>query len=623
VGKVLIRALKTNSGFLEASPIEFGPGLNCIIGARGTCKSTIVETIRFALDNEVERAGIASEGGIIDATLRAGTAACQVETIINGETATLVFEREQGSDPRVYLDGVKQYDASTVARCGEIFSQTDLQRIAEEENQEYRLALVERPSRARIEELKKGRQRTLNDLRRIGSELRTIRSEVEQRRDEIRDLGALRMQLQQTQATRPELSAELSAQHAVFLERQQILQRVEAAKDIQTQLVATLQPVIGLAAKLDAARKGLPSDGITASAAAALNGVSDAVERIVASEESIRTADVEEIRRTLALKYDELNHEYFRLRQEQQDLNEALKREETFRKQIEHLEQSERRLHELQTTEARLLELRRDARQSGITSSDEIYLLRATEVDTVNREHGDTILLTLRQGALSAEYISFLARLLSGSRLKTQDDLAKDIAIKVAPAELLDYIEAGDARSLGEILGRDIAQVTRIMAHLRDHPELYQLELQFFEDALEITFYDNGTPKPVESLSKGQRATALLPLILRASDQPLIFDQPEDDLDNSFIYRSLVEVVKKLRLDRQLIFVTHNANIPVLGEADRIIVMRMMSPTAAAPPMVGTVDQCKESILTLLEGGKEAFERRQHRYADLLHPTTV
>jgi hypothetical protein len=108
VGKVLIRALKTNSGFLEASPIEFGPGLNCIIGARDTCKSTIVETIRFALDNEVERAGIANEGGIIDATLRAGTAACEIETIINGETATLVFEREPGSEPRVYLDGVKQ-----------------------------------------------------------------------------------------------------------------------------------------------------------------------------------------------------------------------------------------------------------------------------------------------------------------------------------------------------------------------------------------------------------------------------------------------------------------------------------------------------------------------------------
>jgi DNA repair exonuclease SbcCD ATPase subunit len=94
MGKVVIRTLKTNSGFLESAPIEFGDGLNCIIGARGTCKSTIIETIRFALDNDVERAMITEPNGIIDATLRAGTAACEIGTTINGEAARFVFERE-------------------------------------------------------------------------------------------------------------------------------------------------------------------------------------------------------------------------------------------------------------------------------------------------------------------------------------------------------------------------------------------------------------------------------------------------------------------------------------------------------------------------------------------------
>ena len=128
-----------------------------------------------------------------------------------------MFEREPGSEPRVYLDGVKQYDASSVTQYAEIFSQTDLQRIAAEGSQQYRLLLVERPARRRIEELKKEREQTVNDLRRIGSELRTLRSEIEQRRDEIRELDSLRTQLQQSRAARPELSAELSAQHAVYL----------------------------------------------------------------------------------------------------------------------------------------------------------------------------------------------------------------------------------------------------------------------------------------------------------------------------------------------------------------------------------------------------------------------
>ncbi len=103
-------------------------------------------------------------------------------------------------------------------------------------------------------------------------------------------------------------------------------------------------------------------------------------------------------------------------------------------------------------------------------------------------------------------------------------------------------------------------------------------------------------------LLEGQRATALLPLILRSSSCPLIVDQPEDDLDNSFIFQVLVKNIIKLKTERQLVFVTHNANIPVLGDAEEIVVMHMDRPTKAAPPRIGSLDSRKEDILHLLEG---------------------
>lgn len=121
------------------------------------------------------------------------------------------------------------------------------------------------------------------------------------------------------------------------------------------------------------------------------------------------------------------------------------------------------------------------------------------------------------------------------------------------------------------------------------------------------------------SLSKGQKATALLPLILREADYPLVMDQPEDDLDNRFIFGTLVERIRELKQKRQLIFVTHNANIPVLGNADNIVVMRMETPSRAATPAIGTVDERKADILTLLEGGVEAFRRRHQQYAPILN----
>ena len=151
-----------------------------------------------------------------------------------------------------------------------------------------------------------------------------------------------------------------------------------------------------------------------------------------------------------------------------------------------------------------------------------------------------------------------------------------------------------------------------------DREDLYELESIVFDNTLDITLYDHGTPKPIGELSKGQMATALLPLILRPAQYPLIFDQPEDDLDNSFIYQTLVQKVQQLKTERQLIFVTHNANIPVLGDADSVIVMEMESPTHVGVPAAGSVDEMKSSILSLLEGGSEAFRLRHERYKVLL-----
>jgi ABC-type bacteriocin/lantibiotic exporter with double-glycine peptidase domain len=79
--------------------------------------------------------------------------------------------------------------------------------------------------------------------------------------------------------------------------------------------------------------------------------------------------------------------------------------------------------------------------------------------------------------------------------------------------------------------------------------------------------------KDAADLSSGQKCTALLPLLMARRDTPLIIDQPEDNLDNHFIYESVVEAIRRIKARRQMIFVTHNANIPVLGEAEMVIVL--------------------------------------------------
>ena len=129
----------------------------------------------------------------------------------------------------------------------------------------------------------------------------------------------------------------------------------------------------------------------------------------------------------------------------------------------------------------------------------------------------------------------------------------------------------------------------------------------------------------LNKLSKGQKATAVLLLLLLQSDAPLIIDQPEDDLDNRFISEVIVEKMRDNKRQRQFVFSTHNANIPVLGDAELILGLDAKGDVDDGdvegraflrPEHMGSIDTASVRALVeeILEGGKEAFERRRRKY---------
>jgi hypothetical protein len=101
----------------------------------------------------------------------------------------------------------------------------------------------------------------------------------------------------------------------------------------------------------------------------------------------------------------------------------------------------------------------------------------------------------------------------------------------------------------------------------------------------------------------------------------LIVDQPEDDLDNRFITSTIVETIRREKRQRQFLFSTHNANIPVLGDAEQIIYLNPLvdggtERTEVPESTTGSIDNpmVREKIGEVLEGGKEAFELRRKKY---------
>ena len=115
--------------------------------------------------------------------------------------------------------------------------------------------------------------------------------------------------------------------------------------------------------------------------------------------------------------------------------------------------------------------------------------------------------------------------------------------------------------------------------------------------------------------SIGQRASALILFILMQSDNDIILiDQPEDDLDNKIIYEEVITAIAKKKQDIQFIFATHNANIPVLGDAERIFVVEYQDTTIDISQ--GNIDlkSTHKQIVDIMEGGEKAFEKRQLIY---------
>jgi DNA repair ATPase RecN len=99
------------------------------------------------------------------------------------------------------------------------------------------------------------------------------------------------------------------------------------------------------------------------------------------------------------------------------------------------------------------------------------------------------------------------------------------------------------------------------------------------------------------------------------SKMPLIIDQPEDNLDSEFIFHSLVPVLRTAKERRQIIVVTHNPNIAVLGDAELIVALKSTSDRSVIVAR-GSIDEpiTKKAVCRILEGAEEAFKRRARIY---------
>ena len=146
------------------------------------------------------------------------------------------------------------------------------------------------------------------------------------------------------------------------------------------------------------------------------------------------------------------------------------------------------------------------------------------------------------------------------------------------------------------------------------HPKIFdEINTWFPEDKLTIKFSDGNRFKDVSQGSAGQKASAILSFLLSYGTEPLVLDQPEDDLDNGLITNLIVSKLHQNKADRQIIVVTHNPNIVVNGDSEYVIALEdrgQISPMASgALQEVGV----RKSVCEIMEGGEVALQKRYKR----------
>ena len=260
------------------------------------------------------------------------------------------------------------------------------------------------------------------------------------------------------------------------------------------------------------------------------------------------------------------------------------------------------KLENINTTKTRLTKNLKKRREL-IMRVNSIYKDRIQKIN----ESQDNIKITFVANGNKEKFIEDMKNLVRGSGIR--GDIISKLNNFSDYIGIMEDIYLNDSKILKTLIkDSDIEKINNIMKGKIDIVCEY-----VSENDVEIKYHD----KPLKNHSLGQRASAIILFIIEQKENDLIIiDQPEDDLDNQVIYKELITTIRKRKKDIQFIFSTHNANIPVLGDAEQIICLKDDGSNININNNSIDNSSIQNDIVQIMEGGPEAFKRRQQIYKE-------
>ena len=618
-----VEKIEITGGFLPGLTVHIPQGLTCIIGARGSGKSTLAEAVRFAL------CGLSAApkhcADLVQANL-AGGAQVTITAVADGSNRYTIKRSLKQNAVLLTSDGraiqTVDLDRGTFLPL-DAYSSPEIEEIADE--------VLGQKRRNLLDELRGEQMRTIHLS--LAESARALEANADRVRMAQRTIDDLTEQIEELGDVRGHLSAlapsdRESAEDFVRLSRQQQLDQREIAKldaadrDLRT-LGQTVEQLRKEAQHVFAPRLAEEQsenadvlrryDGLLAALLGPVEKQLSGINTRIREAQGI----LAQARQSISETHTSHAGELARLTAVNQAASEQARLRASLEQQVAKLEALEHERAEAKTELQSLLDQRKSLRTDHILMRDQISTMRDQVASELQGEAGERVRIRIMRNADYLVYQQMLADGLKGARVRNQNEIISTL-MQMRPEQLAQLIQCNDLESFEELTKFGAERSRKILDAFREAVDPLALEVTAIEDrvGIELNVATAGRPhfKDASDLSRGQKCTALLPILLARRDNPLIIDQPEDNLDNHFIFETVVNAVQRLKKRRQMIFITHNANIPVLAEAELVLVMNSDGRVGAIEQR-GSVDECREQIIDLLEGGREAFELRSKRYA--------
>ena len=645
-----------HTDFFDEVEIPLSPCLTTLIGGRGTGKSTVIEYLRYVLDRA--RSGDLQDddpGGVQD--LVGSVLSPKSERDFGQTKGTLLPEHDVSAD---IIVSERRYRVSRSGTGVEVVQDADQpsgQPTPLDVRSLVRPRVLSQRQIARIAR-NPASQRTELDALIDANHFREIENRRRLQTETLAQLQATRRRLSEQSTRLPSVATELQTVHdqIAFLQvegRKEVLDRFDGFERQRAWLDDRRKELTDIAARLDSESSvvaltdsdpGTPEpttttwlDTVADRIGAARNTTAAALRGQAETLRALETTIAREQAEQWQVEYDEARAAYQALREEMIERGVDFTQHE---KLLQRRAQLERELASLRSKDQELDEIERrvrDARLRLVEAHEARLAARREQARSLEEMDADVRLEVLpfcdrgdfdgrreqwfggaglqeRDWSVLCDYafatngqvpdrIAALAK-----ALRTDVEATADIgkALDESASSVVSLV--GPDRHLTKFFFNALAQRSRI--------RLDEIERFLPEDLVTAQVRTtDGSFKTIETGSVGEKSTAILSLLLSAGDQPIIIDQPEDDLDNQYVYNVVVDLLRRRKFSRQVIIATHNANIPVNGDAELIVALGATDRLGKALDS-GSIDQpeIKALVSVIMEGSAEAFRLRRERY---------